>query len=123
VLGPDPYTSPVEMANAYATFAADGKYVPMHIIKLVKGVTGKTRWSDAEMQKGKVVIDPEMARWINFALQKVVRTGTGKRPSDTPSKSPSITFVSGDQPDGQGVGLSVDPEPDRQPANSKRPMT
>jgi membrane peptidoglycan carboxypeptidase len=78
VLGPDPYASPVELANAYATFAANGKYVPVHSIKLVKGMTGKTRWSDAAMQKGTQAVDPNIAKWVNFALQKVVEDGTGK---------------------------------------------
>ncbi|HEY0688203.1 MAG TPA: transglycosylase domain-containing protein [Kribbella sp.] len=78
VLGPDPYASPVEMANAYATFAANGKYVPVHSIKVVKGPTGKTRWSDAAMQKGTPAVDPNTAKWVNFALQKVVQDGTGK---------------------------------------------
>jgi membrane peptidoglycan carboxypeptidase len=77
VLGPDPYASPVEMANAYATFAANGKYVPVHSIKLVKGLTGKTRWSDTAMQKGTQVLDPEIAKWVNYALQNVVKNGTG----------------------------------------------
>jgi membrane peptidoglycan carboxypeptidase len=77
VLGPDPYASPVEIANAYATFAAGGKYVPVHSIKLVKGMTGKTRWSDAGMQKGTPAVDKNIADWVNFALQKVVENGTG----------------------------------------------
>jgi membrane peptidoglycan carboxypeptidase len=65
------------MANAYATFAARGRYVPVHTIKLVKSLTGKTRWSDAELRKGKQLIDPNTADWVNFALQKVVENGTG----------------------------------------------
>jgi membrane peptidoglycan carboxypeptidase len=77
VLGPDPYASPVEMANAYATFAANGKYVPVHTIQLVKGPTGKTRWSDAGMQKGTPAVDANTARWVNYALQEVVKSGTG----------------------------------------------
>jgi membrane peptidoglycan carboxypeptidase len=77
VLGPDPYASPVEMANAYATFAANGKYVPVHTIKLVRGMTGKTRWSDTAMQKGTQRVDPNIAKWVNYVLQKVVENGTG----------------------------------------------
>jgi membrane peptidoglycan carboxypeptidase len=81
VLGPDPYASPVDMANAYATFAANGTYVPVHSLKIVKYMTGKTRWSDADLikqGKDKPRIDPYIAKWVNFALQKVVESGTGK---------------------------------------------
>jgi membrane peptidoglycan carboxypeptidase len=67
------------MANAYATFAADGKYVPVHTIELVRGMTGKTRWSDTEMLKGAQNVDPQIARWVNYVLQKVVENGTGTK--------------------------------------------
>jgi membrane peptidoglycan carboxypeptidase len=83
VLGPDPYASPVDIANAYATFAADGMYAPLHTIKTVKGPDGKTLWSADKEKKLKPLqrIDPEIAKLTTFALQKVVtdRDGTGNR--------------------------------------------
>ncbi|MGY4767785.1 transglycosylase domain-containing protein [Kribbella sp. CWNU-51] len=78
VLGPDPYASPVDMANAYATFAADGMYYPLHTIKQVIGPDGKVLWSEKSLDKQKKqAFTPEIARMVNFALQDVVEKGTG----------------------------------------------
>ncbi|MGW7681298.1 transglycosylase domain-containing protein [Kribbella sp. NPDC054772] len=83
VLGPDAYASPVDMANAYATFAADGKYTPLHVIKEVRGPDGKVLWSDAQVLKQqKDAFDPEIAKLVNFALQNVVQKGTGEGAKD-----------------------------------------
>jgi membrane peptidoglycan carboxypeptidase len=78
VLGPDPYASAVDMAEAYATFAADGMYAPLHVIKEVKGPDGKVLWSEKSLDKQKKqTIDPEVARTVNYVLQDVVKKGTG----------------------------------------------
>lgn len=87
VLGPDPYASAVTMAEAYATFAANGKFAPLHTIKEVKGPDGKVLWSEASLKKQqKQVIDPDIASLVNFALQDVVKkgTGTGAKELDRP---------------------------------------
>jgi membrane peptidoglycan carboxypeptidase len=78
VLGPDPYASPVDMASAYATFAADGKYAPLHTIKSVTGPDGKVLWSaDKNLAKPKQVFNQNIARMVNYVLQDVVKKGTG----------------------------------------------
>jgi membrane peptidoglycan carboxypeptidase len=78
VLGPDPYASPVDMANAYATFAADGKYAPLHTIKSVTGPDGKVLWSEKNLEKQKKqAFEPNVARMVNYALQDVVKKGSG----------------------------------------------
>ncbi|TCC40561.1 transglycosylase domain-containing protein [Kribbella speibonae] len=83
VLGPDAYASPVDMANAYATFAAEGKYTPLHVIKEVRGPDGKVLWSDASvMKQQKQAFTPEIANLVNFALQNVVQKGTGEGAKD-----------------------------------------
>ncbi|WP_406049803.1 transglycosylase domain-containing protein [Kribbella sp. NBC_00889] len=79
VLGPDPYASPVDMANAYATFAADGMYAPVHTIKSVTGPDGKVLWSEKSLDKKKArKFDENVARMVNYALQDVVEKGTGE---------------------------------------------
>jgi membrane peptidoglycan carboxypeptidase len=78
VLGPDPYASPVDMANAYATFAADGKYVPVHTIKSVTNADGKVEVSEKRL-KSTQAIDQNIARTVNYVLQNVVEKGTGER--------------------------------------------
>ncbi|TCC11699.1 transglycosylase domain-containing protein [Kribbella soli] len=83
VLGPDAYASPVDMANAYATFAAEGKYTPLHVIKEVRGPDGKVLWSDASvMKQQKQAFTPEIANLVNYALQNVVKKGTGTGAKD-----------------------------------------
>ena len=83
VLGPDAYASPVDMANAYATFAAEGKYTPLHVIKEVRGPDGKVLWSDASiMKQQKQAFTPEIANLVNYALQNVVQKGTGEGAKD-----------------------------------------
>jgi membrane peptidoglycan carboxypeptidase len=87
VLGPDPYASAVDMASAYATFAADGMAAPMHTIKTVTGPDGKVLWSEKSLDKQKHQAIPEdVARTVNFALQDVVEkgSGTGARDLDRP---------------------------------------
>ncbi|WUJ73808.1 penicillin-binding protein [Kribbella soli] len=83
VLGPDAYASPVDIANAYATFAAGGKYTPLHVIKEVRGPDGKVLWSDASiMKQQKQAFPPEIANMVNYVLQKVVTDGTGTGAKD-----------------------------------------
>ncbi|WP_169501776.1 transglycosylase domain-containing protein [Kribbella catacumbae] len=44
-LGPDPLASPLDLATAYATLAADGARVRPHVIKEVRDSHGKVLWS------------------------------------------------------------------------------
>ncbi|MBB5982014.1 transglycosylase domain-containing protein [Kribbella solani] len=83
VLGPDPYASAVDMASAYATFAAEGKYVPLHVIKEVRGPDGKVLFSDASLiNKAVQAIPVETAQMVNYVLQDVVQKGTGNGAKD-----------------------------------------
>ncbi len=77
VLGPDPYASPVDMASAYATFAANGKHVPVHSLKSVTGPGNKSIWTQAKL-KATQPFDPKVAAMVNYVLQNVVEKGTGK---------------------------------------------
>ena len=83
MLGPDPYASAVDMAEAYATFAADGVYAPLHVISEVKGPDGKVLFTDKSLDKQKKQAFPQdIARTVNFALQDVVTDGTGTGAKD-----------------------------------------
>jgi len=83
VLGPDPYASAVDMASAYATFAADGFYAPVHTIKEVKGPDGKVLWSETKLDKQKKQAFPaDIAKMVNYVLQDVVKKGTGTDAKD-----------------------------------------
>ncbi|WP_433012710.1 transglycosylase domain-containing protein [Kribbella sp. CA-294648] len=79
VLGPDPYASAVDMASAYATFAASGKYVPVHTLMSVSGPNFKP-WTDQNKiikTQAKQAFPPDVANMVNYVLQNVVEEGTG----------------------------------------------
>ncbi|MGW6280420.1 transglycosylase domain-containing protein [Kribbella sp. NPDC055071] len=91
VLGPEPYASAVDMASAYATFAADGLHHEEHVISTVVGPDGKLLWSAKDGSKRKDLkplpkpnqaVDPEVAKMVNYVLQDVVTKGTGTGAKD-----------------------------------------
>ena len=65
----------IDMANAYATFAAQGEATPWHVLDEVKGANGGTRYkSDARPDR---VFDKDVMADVSYALQQVVKNGTG----------------------------------------------
>ncbi len=75
LLGSDA-TRALDQASGYATFAADGKYAQPYIVQQVADASGHVLY-DASPQtrnafSGKVSAD------VTYALQQVVRSGTGK---------------------------------------------
>jgi penicillin-binding protein 1A len=68
--------TPLQMASAYATLAADGVYHPPHLVQEVDGQDGKSiiKHDDG----GKRVLDPQIARQVTQVLQQVVLAGTGR---------------------------------------------
>jgi membrane peptidoglycan carboxypeptidase len=75
VLGPDPYASPVEMANAYATFAAGGVYTPVHTIKTVTTPGNAKNFNQKDKYKSERKFDADLAAKVNFALKGVTEDG------------------------------------------------
>ncbi len=67
--------SPINMANGYATIAAEGEAAEVFVIDKVVDANGDT------LYKHKVVtdkaIDPDVAADVSYALQEVVTAGTG----------------------------------------------
>ena len=67
--------TPLTMANAYATMAAQGKRADAHTIDIVKTRAGKTRLKvDANVTQ---TIDVDVTRDVTYALEQVVAHGTG----------------------------------------------
>ncbi len=70
---------PIDMANAYATFAAGGERADWYTVEEVSDSDGN------EMYDHKVrteqVIDPDIAADVTYALQQVVSSGTGTNAS------------------------------------------
>ncbi|MCS7293364.1 MAG: transglycosylase domain-containing protein [Gloeomargarita sp. SKYBB_i_bin120] len=67
--------TPLEMANAYATFASNGWYAPASIIVQVQDQSGQIDWKN--IPQPKLVLDPWAAAALNSILQTVIESGTG----------------------------------------------
>lgn len=65
----------IDMASAYATFAAGGVYYTPHIVSSVKGSSGRVVYQ-AKIA-GQRVFDADTVAMVTYALSKVVTDGTG----------------------------------------------
>ena len=67
--------SPLDQANAYATFANDGTWVAPHVVKEVTDADGEVLYkSDPEEKR---VVSEDVSRDVTYALSNVVEQGTG----------------------------------------------
>jgi membrane peptidoglycan carboxypeptidase len=66
---------PLDMAGAYATIAARGERHPRHVIDAIS-VRGKQGYRFED--KGEQVFDPEVVADATYAMQQVVRRGSGE---------------------------------------------
>ncbi|HSO91271.1 MAG TPA: transglycosylase domain-containing protein [Arthrobacter sp.] len=67
--------SPLHLANAFATFAADGKYCAPIAITDVTDAAG--RELPAQISDCRSAVKPEVARGVNAVLQDVLKLGSG----------------------------------------------
>jgi membrane peptidoglycan carboxypeptidase len=67
--------SPLNQANAYATFANDGTYVAAHVVKQVEDASGEVIYSAAPEEKR--AVSEDVAHDVTYALEDVVEQGTG----------------------------------------------
>ncbi|GBG07763.1 penicillin-binding protein [Paenibacillus agaridevorans] len=72
--------SPLEMAEAFGTFASDGSRMPAHTIVRIESADGIVL-ADATQQAPVKVIEPEVARTLTAMLEGVVREGSGQAAS------------------------------------------
>ena len=70
--------SPLEMASAYATFAADGIHHEARFVEKVEDREGK-KIMDLRGGKGERVMSAQNARVMHMVLKQVVQRGTGTR--------------------------------------------
>ena len=66
---------PIDVADAYATFAARGVHASPYVINLIRGANGGVLYQAAIHTDQ--AFDPLVADTVNFALKKVVTAGTG----------------------------------------------
>jgi len=67
--------TPLEMANAYATFASNGWYAEPSVILQAQDQSGQVAWKN--IPQPKLVLDPWAAAALNSMLQTVIESGTG----------------------------------------------
>jgi membrane peptidoglycan carboxypeptidase len=67
--------SPINMANAYASIANEGKAAPIFLISKVVSADGKTIYQ--HRVKTKEAISADVAADTTFAMQQVIKSGTG----------------------------------------------
>jgi membrane peptidoglycan carboxypeptidase len=68
--------APINMANAYASIDNGGRAAKMHVIEKVVDRNGETLWSYKQATKD--AIGKDVAADTSYALQQVVRNGTGQ---------------------------------------------
>jgi membrane peptidoglycan carboxypeptidase len=68
--------APINMANAYASIDNGGRAAKMHVIEKVVDRNGETLWSYKQATKD--AIGKAVAADTSYALQQVVRNGTGQ---------------------------------------------
>jgi membrane peptidoglycan carboxypeptidase len=69
--------SPMDMANAYATFAMGGQRADWHVVQQVATRSGEIEY-DATTPTLDRAFDSDVVRDVNFALQDVIAKGTGE---------------------------------------------
>ena len=74
-LGPKEF-SPLEMASAFGTWAAEGLHVTPHLITRVKAPDGRVLWEPRIREERDVPLN--VARTVTDALRGVVEAGTGR---------------------------------------------
>ncbi len=71
--------SPLDMANAYGTFADSGKYKPTHIVSTVEDSDGNVIYPIEDQNTPEQNIEPNVAANLTDALTSVVSEGTGRK--------------------------------------------
>ncbi|MGH8892503.1 MAG: transglycosylase domain-containing protein [Actinomycetes bacterium] len=69
----------IDMANAYATFAAQGEAAQWHVVQEVRGANGGTRYQADDGTAR--AFDEDVTADVGYALQRVVKSGTGAEAS------------------------------------------
>ncbi|GAB6899983.1 transglycosylase domain-containing protein [Kineosporia succinea] len=71
---------PIDLATAYATFAAQGVHRPWHVINSITAVEGDRPVYDVPEKdtKGTRVFDKDAVSDLTYAMQAVVKEGSGK---------------------------------------------
>jgi penicillin-binding protein 1A len=97
--------TPLELVNAYATFAAGGRYAAPHLVKRIVGPDGK-RVALPEPPAPRNVLTPAEAFLITSLLTSVVKDGTAKAALELKRPAAGKTGTSNDARDAWFVGYT-----------------
>jgi penicillin-binding protein 1A len=98
--------TPLEMANAFATFASGGYYEPPRLIARVQ-LHDRTL-EEASREPPRKVLEPDEAYLITSLLESVVTSGTGQRAREIGYPVAGKTGTTNDVKDAWFVGYSTD---------------
>ena len=96
---------PIELVNAYATFAAGGRWAPYRIVRAIKDGHGKSVRLPPEPAP-RQLLKPESAYVLTSMLQSVVESGTGKFARKLGRPAAGKTGTSNDARDAWFVGYT-----------------
>jgi penicillin-binding protein 1A len=98
---------PLEIANAYATFACSGRYAPPVIVTKILGPGGAVV-PQPPQQPPRVAMAPEEAYLITSLMRSVVEQGTARRAKSLHRPVAGKTGTTNDARDAWFVGFSTD---------------
>lgn len=99
--------TPLEIANAFATFASGGEYAPARLIRKIVGPGGQELPLPPEAPRRQVMA-PEEAYLTTSLLRGVVERGTGRRARSLGRPLAGKTGTTNDAKDAWFVGYSTD---------------
>ena len=100
--------TPLEMANAFATFASGGYFLEPRLIASVQGPNGQPLAEPTPRSPPRKVLEADEAYLITSLLGSVVSSGTGKRAMEIGYPVVGKTGTTNDAKDAWFVGYSTD---------------
>jgi penicillin-binding protein 1A len=98
---------PIELVNAYATFAAAGRYAPYRVVTAIKDARGKAVLLPTP-EPARSVLRPESAFVITSLLRSVIEDGTAKTARKLNRPAAGKTGTSNNARDAWFVGYTPD---------------
>jgi penicillin-binding protein 1A len=96
---------PIELVNAYATFAAGGRYAPYNLVRSIRDPKGKPV-APPKRDAGKQVMSPAAAYVVTSMLRSVIQSGTGQAAKKLGRPAAGKTGTSNQARDAWFVGYS-----------------
>lgn len=96
--------APIELANAYATFARGGAYIQPISVRAITTMDGEARYREEAVEEP--VVTPEVAYTLVDVMKGVVKHGTGAKASKMPYYLAGKTGTTDDFRDAWFIGFS-----------------